>query len=313
MTARRGMPRIGRPRSRRSRRSEQYVRLRSAILSLQWAIDRYRREKQAPMLKRAGELFAVLTGGSFQTLQLEFDEHDNVQLAGIRKDGRRVPVAGTSTGSADQLYLALRMCCFPCAEATGSRNIRVSPPAAHSSLPPLPPRGEEAQTTPMMPRAGSRNRSENSPRWRCARRPSAPSTRRHHHRPERRPRYPGAQSSRRHGVSVEDGSKKSRIRHLQEAPAGVRFVSIEPLIGPMGKLYLVGIDWVIAGGESGPRARPMTPEWVRDVRDQCCGNGVAFFFKQWGGLRPKSNGRELDGREWSDFPKPVLPYPIAAE
>jgi protein gp37 len=115
------------------------------------------------------------------------------------------------------------------------------------------------------------------------------------------------------GVSVEDGSKKSRIRHLQEAPAGVRFVSIEPLIGPMGNLDLAGIDWVIVGGESGPRARPMTLEWVRDVRDQCCGNEVPFFFKQWGGLRPKSGGRELDGREWSDFPTPVLPYPIAAE
>jgi uncharacterized protein YhaN len=89
--------------------AEQYVRLRSAILLLQWAIDRYRREKQAPMLKRAGELFAVLTGGSFQTLQLEFDEHDNVQLAGLRQDGRHVPVAGMSTGSADQLYLALRI------------------------------------------------------------------------------------------------------------------------------------------------------------------------------------------------------------
>jgi uncharacterized protein YhaN len=89
--------------------AEQYVRLRSAIVLLQWAIDRYRREKQAPMLKRAGELFAILTCGSFQSLQLEFDEHDNVQLAGIRQDGRRVPVAGMSTGTADQLYLALRV------------------------------------------------------------------------------------------------------------------------------------------------------------------------------------------------------------
>jgi uncharacterized protein YhaN len=89
--------------------TEQYVRLRSAIVLLQWAIDRYRREKQAPMLKRAGELFAILTCGSFQTLQLEFDEHDNVQLAGIRHDGRRVPVSGMSTGTADQLYLALRV------------------------------------------------------------------------------------------------------------------------------------------------------------------------------------------------------------
>lgn len=89
--------------------AEQYVRLRSAIVLLQWAIDRYRREKQAPMLKRAGELFAILTCGSFQTLQLEFDEHDNMQLAGLRQDGRRVPVAGMSTGTADQLYLALRI------------------------------------------------------------------------------------------------------------------------------------------------------------------------------------------------------------
>lgn len=89
--------------------AERYVQLRSAVVVLQWAIDRYRREKQAPMLKRAGELFAVLTSGSFETLQPEFDEHDNVQLAGIRHDGRRVPVGGMSTGSADQLYLALRI------------------------------------------------------------------------------------------------------------------------------------------------------------------------------------------------------------
>ena len=89
--------------------AEQYVRLRSAIVLLQWAIDRYRREKQAPLLKRAGELFAILTCGSFKTLQLEFDDHDNMQLAGIREDGRRVPVAGMSSGTADQLYLALRI------------------------------------------------------------------------------------------------------------------------------------------------------------------------------------------------------------
>ncbi len=89
--------------------AEQYVRLRSAILLLRWAIDRYRREKQAPMLKRAGELFASVTGGSFQTLQLEFDENDNLELAGIRQDGRRVAVAGMSDGTVDQLYLALRI------------------------------------------------------------------------------------------------------------------------------------------------------------------------------------------------------------
>jgi uncharacterized protein YhaN len=89
--------------------AERYVRLRSATLLLQWAIDRYRREKQAPMLKRAGELFAILTGGSFESLQLEFDQQDNVHLAGIRQQGGRVPVSGMSTGTADQLYLALRI------------------------------------------------------------------------------------------------------------------------------------------------------------------------------------------------------------
>ncbi len=104
------------------------------------------------------------------------------------------------------------------------------------------------------------------------------------------------------GVSVEDGLRTSRIRHLRQAPAGIRFLSIEPLVGPVGRLDLDGIDWVIVGGESGPRARPMDPEWVREVRDQCVVAGVAFFFKQWGGFRPKSGGRSLDGREWSEFP-----------
>jgi protein gp37 len=115
------------------------------------------------------------------------------------------------------------------------------------------------------------------------------------------------------GVSVEDGSKKSRIRHLQEAPAGVRFLSIEPLIGAIGTIDLTGIDWVIVGGESGPGARPMEREWVRHVRDQCRARKVAFFFKQWGGLRPKSGGRKLDGREWSQFPEIKPAYSVAAE
>ena len=105
------------------------------------------------------------------------------------------------------------------------------------------------------------------------------------------------------GVSVEDGTKKSRIRHLQEAPITTRFLSIEPLIGPVGELNLTGIDWVIVGGESGPRARFMDPAWVRDIRDQCRKKKVAFFFKQWGGFRPKSGGRKLDGREWNQFPR----------
>jgi len=104
------------------------------------------------------------------------------------------------------------------------------------------------------------------------------------------------------GVSVEDGGKLSRIRHLQESPAGVRFLSIEPLVGRIGKLDLTGIDWVIVGGESGPRARPMNADWVREIRDQCVDSSVAFFFKQWGGFRPKSGGRDLDGAQWSQFP-----------
>ena len=105
------------------------------------------------------------------------------------------------------------------------------------------------------------------------------------------------------GVSVEDEKRASRIRHLQQANASVRFVSIEPLIGPPGIIDLTGISWVIVGGESGPRARPMQLSWARSARDQCIAQGVPFFFKQWGGLRPKSGGRELDGREWNEFPE----------
>jgi protein gp37 len=104
------------------------------------------------------------------------------------------------------------------------------------------------------------------------------------------------------GVSVEDGTKASRIRHLREAPAGVRFLSIEPLIGPVGKLDLTEIDWVIVGGESGPGALPMKEEWALDIRDQCQARNVAFFFKQWGGRTPKTRGRLLGGEEWSQFP-----------
>lgn len=113
------------------------------------------------------------------------------------------------------------------------------------------------------------------------------------------------------GVSVEDGARLSRVRHLREAPAGVRFLSIEPLIGPVGRLDLSGIDWVIVGGESGPRARRINIDWVREIRDQCNDANVAFFFKQWGGFRPKSGGRMLDDREWNDFPE--MPKLVAAE
>jgi protein gp37 len=131
-----------------------------------------------------------------------------------------------------------------------------------------------------------------------------------------RERY-GKASGPRHmwfGVSVEDSTKLSRIKHLSAAPAAVRFLSIEPLIGPVGALDLARIDWVIVGGESGPRARPMEADWVRDIRRQCHRAGVAFFFKQWGGPRPKSGGRLLDGREWNEFPpRTTHAYGIAAE
>ncbi|HVY98070.1 MAG TPA: phage Gp37/Gp68 family protein [Dongiaceae bacterium] len=116
------------------------------------------------------------------------------------------------------------------------------------------------------------------------------------------------------GVSVEDGTKLSRIGHLRNAPAGVRFLSIEPLIGPVGEIDLSGIDWVIVGGESGPRARPMKEQWVQEIRDQCVAARVAFFFKQWGGIRPKTGGRTLDGREWNQYPiSDRLSSRIAAE
>jgi protein gp37 len=105
------------------------------------------------------------------------------------------------------------------------------------------------------------------------------------------------------GVSVEDGRAKSRVVHLRNAPAGVRFLSIEPLLESIGPVDLTGIDWVIVGGESGPHARALSVEWAREIRDQCVRAGVAFFFKQWGGLRPKSGGRMIDGRTWSELPK----------
>lgn len=104
------------------------------------------------------------------------------------------------------------------------------------------------------------------------------------------------------GTSIEDYSTRSRIRHLQGSNAKVRFLSIEPLIGSPGELELSGIDWVIVGGESGPNARPMQLAWARSVRDQCIEQEVPFFFKQWGGFRPKSGGRILDGQEWTEFP-----------
>lgn len=115
------------------------------------------------------------------------------------------------------------------------------------------------------------------------------------------------------GVSVENEQATSRIAHLQNTNAGVRFLSIEPLIAPVGKLNLRGIDWVIVGGESGPRARPMDKRWAIDIRNQCLKARVAFFFKQWGGRSPKAGGRLLEGKEWSQFPMGLSALPSRHE
>jgi protein gp37 len=105
------------------------------------------------------------------------------------------------------------------------------------------------------------------------------------------------------GVSVENRKHGlPRIAELRRAPARVRFLSIEPLLEDLGRINLRGIKWVIVGGESGPHARPMDAEWVRAVRDQCRRADVAFFFKQWGGIRKSQTGRRLDGRTYSEFP-----------
>lgn len=108
------------------------------------------------------------------------------------------------------------------------------------------------------------------------------------------------------GVSVENSDYRYRIDDLRIAPASVRFLSLEPLIGDVGLLNLSGIDWVIAGGESGPGARPMNPAWVRSIRDQCVSANVPFHFKQWGGVNKKRSGRILDGRTWEQFPAPAV-------
>ena len=108
------------------------------------------------------------------------------------------------------------------------------------------------------------------------------------------------------GVSVEDRTVRSRIRHLAMAPAAVRFLSLEPLLESLGAIDLRGIAWVIVGGESGPQARPLRTEWVCEIRDQCRGAGTAFFFKQWGGRTPKAGGRELEGVEYNSMPAPAL-------
>jgi protein gp37 len=105
------------------------------------------------------------------------------------------------------------------------------------------------------------------------------------------------------GVSVESAAELVRVDHLRRVGAAVRFISAEPLLGPLGTGYLDGIHWVISGGESGPESRPVDADWVREIRDECQRSGVAYLHKQWGGRTPKANGRLLDGREHNGYPE----------
>jgi len=109
------------------------------------------------------------------------------------------------------------------------------------------------------------------------------------------------------GVSIENGNYTHRIDHLRKTGARIKFLSLEPLLGPLPSLQLTGIDWVIVGGESGPGARPMDREWVVDIRRQCQHARVPFFFKQWGGVRKGKAGRVLDGRTWDQLPSGYRP------
>ena len=109
------------------------------------------------------------------------------------------------------------------------------------------------------------------------------------------------------GVSVENARFQYPIDHVRATSAHVKFLSLEPLLGPLPTLDLRGIDWVIVGGESGPHARPVNASWVGDIRDQCQDVGVAFFFKQWGGVFKSRTGRELEGRTWDQMPDADVP------
>ena len=112
------------------------------------------------------------------------------------------------------------------------------------------------------------------------------------------------------GVSVETQHYTYRIDDLRSTGAQVRFFSLEPLLGPLSCLNLEGIHWVIVGGESGPGSRPMKSEWVIDIRDQCLGYGIPFFFKQWGGRNKKRSGRQLQGQTWDEFPSRTTDTPL---
>lgn len=113
------------------------------------------------------------------------------------------------------------------------------------------------------------------------------------------------------GVSVENRAYVSRIAHLKQINSPGRFISFEPLLGPIGDIDLTGVAWAIVGGESGHGFRPVDPAWAREIRDLCQRDGVAFLFKQWGGRTPKANGRTLDGRTWDEYPMQVVPAELA--
>jgi protein gp37 len=130
-------------------------------------------------------------------------------------------------------------------------------------------------------------------------------TKRHERLAELAPRLPWPEHVWA-GVTIENNRWILRADALRRVPAAVRFISAEPLLGPLPSLDLAGIDWLIAGGESGPRHRPADPAWFLDLRDRCQAAGVAFFFKQWGGSHAKKGGRLLDGEEWSQMPSPQV-------
>lgn len=115
------------------------------------------------------------------------------------------------------------------------------------------------------------------------------------------------------GVSIENDDYTFRADHLRQTHAHTKFLSLEPLLGPVPSLDLSGLDWVIVGGESGPGARPMKPAWVRSIRDQCRCERIPFFFKQWGGIAKKRAGRDLDGRTWDQMPPSRPPSRTAAK
>jgi len=115
------------------------------------------------------------------------------------------------------------------------------------------------------------------------------------------------------GVTIENNRWVGRADKLRTVPSAIRFISAEPLLSALPDLDLTGLDWLIAGGESGPRNRPPKVEWFVDLRDRCLADGVAFFFKQWGGRTPKAGGRILDGREWSEMPTGRPRWPMSAE